>query len=344
MLGISTYLQDLDVNYLKAAAEIGAKYVFTSLHIPEEDFSDIDVKLPLLLKTCQELDMTLVPDVSPVTFEKLGVKAGDMESIKQLGIKALRLDYGFDDVQQLIELQKDFELMLNASVVSKDFLEKAQKAGLDLSKVEMAHNFYPKVETGLSKVSFEKTNQTFEGFGTPLLTFVPGDKKKRFPLYQGLPTIENHRGKHPFVAAVELIQRYGVRDIIIGDSEARLSTLQMIQSYMADKVLTLPVFFEDKELYGEFGVRRDIPERVIRLATPRIPEIEIKKSLDRKKGMITQENLLGGRYSGEIQLCKEALPYSSSSNVLGFIHPEFVELLDYIDSQTRIKFVSIEEI
>ena len=39
MLGISVYFQDLDYDYLEKAAKVGAKYIFTSLHIPEEDYS-----------------------------------------------------------------------------------------------------------------------------------------------------------------------------------------------------------------------------------------------------------------------------------------------------------------
>ena len=46
MLGISVYFQDYDENYLKKAAQAGAKYIFTSLQIPEEDYSDLDQKLP----------------------------------------------------------------------------------------------------------------------------------------------------------------------------------------------------------------------------------------------------------------------------------------------------------
>ena len=45
MLGISVYFQDYDENYLKKAAQAGAKYIFTSLQIPEEDYSDLDQKL-----------------------------------------------------------------------------------------------------------------------------------------------------------------------------------------------------------------------------------------------------------------------------------------------------------
>jgi hypothetical protein len=69
------------------------------------------------------------------------------------------------------------------------------------------------------------------------MAFVPGDALKRFPLYQGLPTLEKHRGMNPYVAAVELMTSYRVTDIAIGDSKAQLSTLQMIYDYMQQKVI-----------------------------------------------------------------------------------------------------------
>src|SRR5699024_10887475 len=135
MLGISAYLQDLDVEYLKKAAEIGVRFVFTSLHIPEENLDDSKEKLDLLLKTCQENDLLLLPDISPVTYKDLGIKNRDMTGLKKSGIISLRLDFGFDDYQELVVLQKDFQLFLNASIVDETFLKESVTAGVDLSKV-----------------------------------------------------------------------------------------------------------------------------------------------------------------------------------------------------------------
>ena len=73
MLGISVYFQDLDYEHLKACKEKGVKYIFTSLHIPEEDYSKLDSILPEFLQKTQEYGLVVCPDVSPVTFEKLGV-------------------------------------------------------------------------------------------------------------------------------------------------------------------------------------------------------------------------------------------------------------------------------
>lgn len=57
MLGISIYFKDYDPQYLKDAAAAGAKYIFTSLQIPEEDYLHLDQVLPDFLELCRKLDI-----------------------------------------------------------------------------------------------------------------------------------------------------------------------------------------------------------------------------------------------------------------------------------------------
>lgn len=345
MLGISTYFKDLDYEYLKKASDIGAKYLFTSLHIPEEDLSKLDELLPEFLQKVQDYNLLLVPDISPATFEKLNVAEGDYQGLKDLGFKTLRLDYGFEDYELVKNLQKDFELILNASVVNEKDLLEAKAAGVDLSKISVMHNFYPKTDTGLSLEYFKKINKVFVRLGIKTMAFIPGDQLKRFPLYEGLPTVEKHRQVHPFVAAAELIHDCKVNDILIGDSEVSFETLKWIQAYMEDKTMHIPAQFtkDYQHFYDKkHSVRRDLSDSVIRVISPRTPGIEVKHNNYRKKGSITIENELSGRYSGEVQLCKKDFLMSSRANVIGFIHPDLVDLLEYIDRDTKIKFIPID--
>ncbi|MEG0328700.1 MAG: MupG family TIM beta-alpha barrel fold protein [Erysipelothrix sp.] len=345
MLGISSYFQDLDYEYLKRASEIGAKYLFTSLHIPEEDLSQLDKQLPEFLKTTKELGLELVPDISPATFEKLGVEANDYKALKELGFTALRLDYGFDDFEIVKTLLQDFELMLNASVVNEQYILDAKAAGVDFTHISVLHNFYPKTETGLSLDYFNKINKVFIKHDIKIMAFVPGDRLKRFPLYEGLPTVEQHRQKNPYVAAVELIHECGIADILIGDSLAHESTLQNIENYMKDRTMTIPAHFNEnaQDMYDkEHTVRKDLSENVIRVLSPRVPNIDVIDNSYRVRGAITMENKLSGRYSGEIQITKKDFPMDARTNVLGFIHPDYVELVDYIDRDTKIKFIPIK--
>lgn len=344
MLGISVYFQDLNLKYLEEAKKCGAKYVFTSLHIPEEDYSDLDQKLPLFLEKCHSLRLQVVPDVSPVTFEKLNIPHQDYKQLKRMGFKALRLDYGFDDYEVIKELQKDFYLMLNASVVNDQYLKGAQEAGVDFDKLALTHNFYPHSETGLSLEYFQKKNKTFQKYHLTVQAFVCGDVLKRFPLYEGLPTVEKHRTMNPYVAAVELIHDCGIKDILIGDSEASISTLKNIQAYMDRNIMHIPCHLEKEYEYlydQEIQVRKDLAEKIVRLTLPRTPDIPIFHNTIRQRGYIVMENKLAGRYSGEVHIIKESLPFEARTNVIGFIHPEYIDIIDYIDAQTTIVFERI---
>jgi len=48
-----------------------------------------------------------------------------------------------------------------------------------------------------------------------------------------------------------------------------------------------------------------------------------------------------GRYSGEVQLLLEELPLDARVNVIGFIHPDFIDVVKYRKPQTKIKFVKM---
>ncbi|QIK56961.1 DUF871 domain-containing protein [Erysipelothrix sp. HDW6A] len=344
MLGISSYFKDLDYDYLERASKLGAKYLFTSLHIPEEDLSKLPEILPTFLEKCKEFNLDIVPDISPVTFEKLGVEANDYVALKKMGFKVLRLDYGFDDFNVIKELLENFDLMLNASVVNEQYILDAKAAGVDFSRISMLHNFYPKTETGLSLEYFKKMNEAFVRHGIRTMAFVPGDLLKRFPLYEGLPTVEKHRQENPYVAAVELIHDCGITDVLIGDSKAHLNTLLYMEKYMSERIMHIPVVFTEgyHHMFDKLHtVRRDLSENVIRITADRVPGIEIRDNNYRNRGAITIENQLSGRYSGEIQITKKAMPMDARTNVIGFIHPDYVDLVDAIDRDTKIQFVKI---
>lgn len=341
MLGISVYFKDYDPRYLKEAAKAGAKYVFTSLQIPEEDYSDLDQKLPQFFKQCEELNLEVIPDVSPATFDKLKIAKNDYQELKRRGFKSLRLDYGFDDFNLIKELQKDFFILLNASVVTPEYLDNARKAGIDFKKIALTYNFYPHTDTGMSWDFFKRHNWLLKDEGLTTQAFVAGDVLKRFPLYEGLPTVERHRTMNPYVAAVELIHEANVDDIFIGDSEASISSLKDIVAYQTKHEVHLKCHLlpEFAKLYGQkIKVRQDQPENLVRLLVPRKAGIPIRHNTVRTKGSIVMQNALAGRYSGEVYLIKKDLPFEARNNVIGFLDPEYLPLLDQIDPSDTIIF------
>ena len=346
MLGISVYFSDLDYDYIEYAAKHGAKYIFTSLHIPEEDLSNLDQDLPLFLERCKELNIDLIPDISPLTFEKLKLKNNDIKGLKDLGFKYLRLDFGFEDVNDVVELSNHFKIVLNASTINEQYLIDCQNAGLDLKAMYVMHNFYPKKETGLPLDYFKNLNEIFVRYGFNTMAFVPGDHIKRLPRYEGLPTLEKHRALNPYVSAVELIKTCNITDILIGDNQAHHDTLKYISDYMSNGIMNVPVIMNagsESMLNEIMEVRNDLSEDLVRLKTQRFPDasIPIKNNNERKKGTITLDNKLAGRYSGEIQIMKHDLPYDPASNIIAWIHPNFTGLIDFMDSDIKIRFIHI---
>ena len=95
----------------------------------------------------------------------------------------------FDTIK---ELSKNFKLMLNASVVNEEYLKEAKEAQVDFTNISLTHNFYPRNNTGLGLDYFKEKNRVFKEYGLKVQAFVPGDDLKRFPLYEGLPTVERH--------------------------------------------------------------------------------------------------------------------------------------------------------
>lgn len=341
MLGISVYFKDYNPHYLEQAAHAGAKYVFTSLQIPEEDYSDLDQKLPAFFSKCKTLGLQVIPDVSPATFAKLGIEKGDYQELSRRGFKSLRLDYGFDDFKLIKKLQENFFILLNASVVTPAYLRQARKAGIDLKRVALTYNFYPHTDTGLGWESFKRRNWLLKDEGLITQAFVAGDVLKRFPLYEGLPTVEKQRTMNPYVAAVQLIHEANVDDVFIGDSQASISSLRNIVAYQKKQVLHLPCHLlrDYKDLYGQvISLRADQPENLVRLLLPRKAGVAIKNNNMRRRGSIIMQNKLAGRYSGEVYLAKKNLPFEARSNVIGFIDPSYLPLLDEIEPSNKIVF------
>ncbi|NLC64222.1 MAG: DUF871 domain-containing protein, partial [Erysipelothrix sp.] len=58
-------------------------------------------------------------------------------------------------------------------------------------------------------------------------------------------------------------------------------------------------------------------------------------------GNIIIDNTLAGRYSGEVQIVINDLPFSSRSNNIGLVHPDYLGILDYLNSDVKLKFVRI---
>lgn len=356
MLGISVYLGN-DLNeefelYLKKVREIGFTSIFTSLHIPEEDPQLYKGRLQRLGAAAKKYNMELMADISPKSLGHLGFTWENAEGLLEWGLTGLRVDYGISE-SAIVRLSKKMKVALNASTLSKDGLEKMKQAGLRTESVEAWHNFYPRPETGLDRDEFRKVNEWLKQEGLTVMAFIPGDGSLRGPLYERLPTLEDHRTISPFSAFLDLIENGSVDKVLVGDLTLTEETLEQFASYQQGFfLLRAEQVIHDKSLLEIMGAvvqtnRLDAARDCIRSMESReygligTRSLKAANTVKRPLGAITVDNEKYERYQGEIQIAKRDLPADEKVNVIGRIKEDDRLLLQYIcgGSKFQIKWM-----
>ena len=343
MFGLSVFLgnelTDDKKQYLKQMKEAGFTSVFTSLHIPEENTDQYMQRLTGLGLLVKELDMELIADISKGALEKLGISihsASSLEKLKQLGLKGLRVDYGFSN-QEIAFMSNSLDVALNASTINPKDVEELTQHKANFDQMTAMHNYYPRPETGLAKEVFQKKNIWLNEIGFTVAAFVPGDEELRGPLNEHLPTLEDHRALHPLAAALESVKDCSVDAVYIGDPKISAKTLEQFKQYIQEDTILFHVepvnhspYFE--RILGKHQNRWDPAKDVLRSADARfkeITEIEPHETSRRFRGTVTLDNNLYQRYMGETQVVVHELPADEKVNVVAQIKKDDLALLDW---------------
>ena len=354
MIGMSVYLgtkafkeHEQRIREMKQA---GFESIFTSLHIPESDSSAYKEEVQLLGKLAAELEMELMVDVGPSALESLGFTWETASGLVEWGISGLRLDYGISPTT-IADLSQVMRVALNASTVTHEELAEMKTAGLRLEATEAWHNFYPRPETGLGTEAFVARNRWLHAEGLRVMAFAPGDGELRGPLFETLPTLEKHRGAHPFVASLELQQELAVDKVLIGDPGISEGSLQQFQSY-GQRIIRLRAGKADQaeidDIERSAGVHTNRPDSardVIRSSESRPFAMKSGLSVpanycaDRPIGTITIDNERYLRYQGELQVTKAELIADERVNVLGRVIDEDQSLLRFIGGNQAFEIV-----
>ena len=356
VLGISVYLGNEPIEqqtpYIRKMKESGFQSIFTSLHIPEDDHSAYKDRLQELGRVATELDMELMADISPNSLQALGFNWENADKLLNWGLSGLRIDYGVDE-QTIIDLSHKMRIALNASTITADSLHDMKAKGLNTEAVEAWHNYYPRPETGLGLSDFIQKNRLFKSAGITVMAFIPGDKQLRGPLYEKLPTLEQHRKHSPFTAFLELEKLAGVDKIVVGDVELSEASLEQFRDYKQDEIVVraIPDKLTDSEILSKsvspFTNRADNARDCIRAVESRgyaqfgEAVVQPRNCVERSAGSVTIDNEKYMRYQGEIQIALADLPADERVNVLGKVIDDDLPLLPWIkgNQKFRIKWV-----
>ncbi|WP_244244618.1 MupG family TIM beta-alpha barrel fold protein [Marinilactibacillus kalidii] len=350
MLGAALYLsqgEETNLKILKQLNERAVKTVFTSLHIPEEDANHTLVGLKTITKAINKYKMDLMIDVSAGTLEQYHIDRSDaIGFFKSLGATTLRVDYGFS-YQEIKQLSEQFRIVLNASTVTEESCDELEKVGMTLTDLTVCHNYYPREHTGLAPDFFLKRNQYLKEKGFMIQAFIPGDWKKRGPVFAGLPTLEDHREVDPLLAYVELKTVYFVDEVLIGDVLMQEQTLDRMIQWKDEQIVSLPITDTAEQLPDHFydvqQNRKDVARDVIRSEASRVllkgQSVVPLTAKARPLGTITLDNDLYGRYAGELQITKTNLPADERVNRLARVQAASLGLLHYVGSGTKFQFM-----
>ncbi|MGG5460544.1 MupG family TIM beta-alpha barrel fold protein [Clostridium sp. B9] len=371
-LGISIYFgldntREENLGLLRLARSFGYERIFTSLHIPEANYDILKQEINEFLVEAKKLNMDVVCDVSPKTFEFLGLNNMDLLSLIDIGIRTIRIDYGYTskEIANLSKNKYGIKIQINASTVSEEIINELVENNADFKNIEALHNFYPRKDTGISIEHMVACNEILKSKEIRIGAFIQSNNRKRSTFKEGLPTLEDHRGLHVSIAETELYA-LGCDDIFIGDSLP--SSKEIISLTKVSKntkvlnnnvnryigrdeslnlagnekeiILRIEILTDDEIslelLKKKYTARQDEARDVIRTNESRaylednIINDDGKKDGLRKSGDITIDNLNYGRYMGEIQLVKNECYLDSKSNLVARVIKEDLGLLGNI--------------
>ena len=346
--GFSVYLsteKEKNEKIIEKAVKSGAKYVFTSLNISEEKV-DKQSELEKIIRLCTEHNLNLIIDINSTTKDIANLNSENVY---------LRIDDGFT-VDEILNLSEKNKIVLNASTVTEEELEYMKLRNAKFFNMLSLHNFYPKRFTGISKKYLLEQNLKYKKYGIGTMAFVKGDEL-RGPVYEGLPTVEEHRNMRFLTSCLDLLS-LGTDVILVGDinlsdenwNEFGYFSKGIIPLKNEHDILTDKVF-QDRRDSSEYVVRaaaggnigetrKNFCEYVRKELTGYSIDIEkISSVIPIKKGDILISNSKYLRYEGELEIALKNLGIDEKRCIVSKIIEKDMELLDYVNIVKKFEFI-----
>lgn len=347
--GLDNTLEE-NLALIDKAAACGFRRLFTSLHIPETNTAALKRELSELLKAARQHDMEVISDISPATMEMLGIKEFSPQAFRMLGITTLRLDYGFGlkEIVRLSRNKQGIRIQLNASTITGKLLSALVEMDANFHQIDALHNFYPRRGTGISEEFLVRKTMMLHKLGIRTGAFVPSQHRRRGPLHDGLPTLEEHRDEPSELAARHLIA-LGIDSVFLADSLPADEELAAIGSLAGDQVTLRAKLLTHDPIQREllthtFTARADEARDCIRAEESRSllkkqhGIIAPENTLVRPVGAITIDNQGYQRYMGELQIIRHPQTADTRVNVPAMVEESEVNLLQYITPGRKFSF------
>jgi len=196
----------------------------------------------------------------------------------------------------------------------------------------------------------------YKKYGIRTMAFVKGDEL-RGPVYEGLPTVEEHRNMRFLTSCLDLLA-LNTDVILIGDVDLSdenwkefgyfskgIIPLKNEHNILTDKV------FQDRRDSSEYVVRaaaggnlgetrKDFCEYIKKeLAEDNIDIEKISSDVSIKKGDILISNSKYLRYEGELEIALKNLGIDEKRCIVSKIIEEDMELIDYINIVKKFEFI-----
>ena len=363
LLGISLYphLQSIPdmIRQLDHACSTGYTEVYTTIQSRQawENESSLSTPFRWLISECRKRHLHLHVDINRKIMDQLKATPSDLSAFVRLGIRIIRLDFGFEEDHEFVaEMTCNENGVLiedNTSMQANPIhrIKAMQKKG-NLNNYITVHNFFPLPDTGLSFEDTVKNARLFHACGICTGVFLNSldSTSLLFPQGHGLCTVENHRYKPASLSMSELFAA-GVFDyIFFGDGDPSLEEMKQVSLINTNQCVEVPVYFspylssqlKEKLLNTRMKSRSDQPEFLIRAVQTRgIASICPTNTIDRDKLCITMNNSLSGKYEGELQIALKNMPGREYINVIGQIDMRSEPLIQLI-RYGKISFRLIE--
>ncbi len=351
--GFSVYFgldntKEENIQLLKDAHSLGFERVFTSLHIPEANYEVLKVEVREFFNLSKEYDMDIISDISPNTFKFLDLEDMDLKGLRDMGVKTIRIDFGYseENIAKMSRNEYGIKIQLNASTITERFFEELDKYSPDYSNIDALHNFYPRIGTGISEECMIDKNRILKKRGIKPCAFVQSNNRKRSPLKDGLPTLEDHRGLSVREAANHLFALEN-ESVFIGDSLPAYEELKDLSSLKQDVVeLDIEIKTNDelilRILNNIYSSRTDEARDAIRASESRLilegGTIEPFNTVSKKYGDISVDNKDYMRYMGELEILKRNQEADPRTNIVASVLQKDFYLLKYICNGKKFHF------